>query len=577
MRRGSGRALLAFLIGAIGVGPVAAPTTAQVPGLERRTTPGRGTPELPLPPAPPGLPPFTLPPAPELPTAPPGPPSGASIFVRAIRLEGESPLPAEDLAAITRRYEGRRLGAEDLLRLRDELTLAHIERGYVNSGAVLPDQDVTGGVVVLRLVEGRLSEVELEGLRSLDPAFLEARIRQSAGPPLDVRTLQERLQLLLLDPAIGRLGARLGPGARPGEGRLEVDVEEAQRFTIDARFANDWSPSIGAENGQIGATFLNLLGRSDALRFEGSLSEGARDAFLAYAVPLTPGDLRFYVSGEVTSSDVVEQPFNQLDIQSSTWSLEFGFLRPVLQRVTDEIRLGLAFARRHAETTLLDEPFSFSPGARDGESDIAVLRFRQDWDHRGRDLAVAFRSTVSLGIGAFGATVNGDAPDSRYLAWLGQVELAQRLFGTDHQLVLRGSLQLASDSLLPLEQIAIGGLDTVRGYREDLLVLDNGYAGSIEYRLPLLRLPVPGLSERPEDGILYLAPFVDIGGGYNNSGTPDPDPRQIASVGAGFRWSPAPGFSVALYAGLPLDDTPSPDERDLQDEGIHFELRARLY
>ncbi|MEK0084024.1 ShlB/FhaC/HecB family hemolysin secretion/activation protein [Benzoatithermus flavus] len=565
-----------WLVATAGVLAAVGPAAAQAPGFERRTAPGGGAPELRLPPPPPPSPGFVLPPVPELPPTRPGPSEGVSVLVREIRLEGNTVVSTAELEPIVRRYEGRALTIEELLRLRDELTLAYVERGYVNSGALLPDQDVSQGIVTFRIVEGRLDEIRLEGLRSLDPAFLEARIRRGAGPPLNVRDLQEQLQLLLLDPTIERLGARLGPGARPGASVLEADIVEGRRLRVDARLANDWSPSVGAEHGEIGATFFNLLGRGDPLRLEASASEGSRQGYLAYSVPVTASDLRLYGSGEITRSDVVEHPFNQLDIQSRTWSLEFGASYPVLQRVADEVRLGLALSRRHSETSLLNEPFSFSPGAKNGKSDITALRFRQDWDHRGRDLAVAFRSTFSLGLDAFGATINKDAPDSRYLAWLGQFELARRLFEGDHQLVLRGSLQLASDPLLPLEQFAIGGLDTVRGYREDLLVLDNGYTASIEYRLPLFRLPIPGWSESPEDGILYLAPFADIGGGFNTD-SPTPDPDHIYSIGSGLRWSPAPGFNLALYAGVALKEVPNPQDRNLQDQGIHFEVQLRLY
>jgi hemolysin activation/secretion protein len=547
---------------------------APAPGFERRTLPRGGPPELRLPEPPPPMPEL-VPPPPALPP-PSGPATGASLFVKEIRLEGNTVLPTAALQPILRRYEGRAVTTEELLRLRDELTLAYVERGYVNSGAVLPDQDVEDGIVRMRIVEGRLDEVRLEGLTSLDPAFLEARIRRGAGPPLDVKALQEQLQLLLLDPGIDRLDARLGPGARPGEGRLEADIVEGRRLSIDGRFANDWSPSIGAEHGEFDVTFRNLLGRSDPLRFGGALSEGSQEAYLTYSAPLTPDDLRVYVAGEATSSDVVEEPFNELDIQSGTWSLEAGFSYPLLRRVEDEVRLGLALSRRHSETLLFDEPFSFSPGARNGESDITALRFRQDWDHRGRDMALALRSTFSLGLDLLGATVNDDAPDSRYTAWLGQAELAQRLFGSEHQLVFRGSAQLTSDALLALEQFAVGGLDTVRGYREDLLVRDRGYAASLEYRLPLLRLPVPGVSTRPEDGILYLTPFADIGGGFN-ADEPTPDPDVIYSVGGGLRWNATPRTGFAFYVGVPLKDVDEPDDDDLQDHGIHFELRIGFY
>jgi hemolysin activation/secretion protein len=552
------------------------PGLAQVPGIERRSLPGGVAPEFELPAPLPPAPDLSLPPLPALPR--PGPGQGPSVFVRDIRLEGNTVLGTAELEPILRRYQGREVTTEELLRLRDELTLAYVERGYVNSGAVIPDQEVVDGVITLQIIEGRLAEMRLEGLRSLDSGFLERRIRQGAGPPLNVRDLQERLQLLLLDPSIDRLNARLGPGGAPGESRLEVDFSEARRLWLAARFANDESPSVGEEHGEIEAIFRNVVGRSDPLWLRAGATEGLRQASAAYSLPLTARDLRLRLAGEITEGDVVEEPFNELDIESNSWSFEVGLSHPVFERLEDEVRLELALTREHSETSLLGEPFSFSPGVEDGESDVTALRFRQDWLHRGRDTALAFRSTFSRGIEALGGTDTDspDAPDGQFFSWLGQLEVAQRLFSSEHQILFRASAQYTTDPLLPFEQFAIGGIDTVRGYRENLLVLDKGFAASLEYRLPLVRLPVPWLSERPEDGILFLAPFADIGGGRNNS-RPTPDPDLIYSIGTGLRWSPAPGFSLAIYAGLPLRDVADPEDEGLQDKGIHFALQARLY
>ncbi|WP_181357408.1 ShlB/FhaC/HecB family hemolysin secretion/activation protein [Stenomitos frigidus] len=67
--------------------------------------------------------------------------------------------------------------------------------------------------------------------------------------------------------------------------------------------------------------------------------------------------------------------------------------------------------------------------------------------------------------------------------------------------MLRGDLQLADRPLLALEQVSEGGQDTVRGYRQDLLLADNGLFASAEVRIPLLRLP-------KLNGLLQLPPFI---------------------------------------------------------------------
>ncbi len=55
--------------------------------------------------------------------------------------------------------------------------------------------------------------------------------------------------------------------------------------------------------------------------------------------------------------------------------------------------------------------------------------------------------------------------------------------------MVRGNIQLASQPLVPMEQFATGGINSVRGYRQDLLLTDNGLFLSAEYQLPILSIP----------------------------------------------------------------------------------------
>jgi hemolysin activation/secretion protein len=532
----------------------------------------------------PELPEFRPEPAPEveLPPVPPPAPepplsSGVQVFVNAIRLTGNTVFSDQELAPVVAPYLGRAITTEELLDLRDALTARYVEAGYVNSGALIPDQEVREGVIEVQIVEGRLADVVVNGLTSLEPEFVVERIRLGAGPPLNVNQLRERIQLLLLDPAMDQVNARLGPGLRRGEGRLEIDVVEAPRYQPTFRFANDRSPAVGAEHGELTLSFGNLLGRSDPLRLQVGVSEGLKDAAIDYSVPLTARDLRVFVSGEITDSEVVEEPFNVIDVESTSSSLQVGLSWPVIRTLDDELRLEAGLERERSTTSLLGRRFSFSEGVEDGRSDVTALRLVQQWQRRSRDQVIALRSTESIGLDLLGATKNsGDLPDGQFFAWLGQAQFARRLFGSDWQLNLRGDLQLSADPLLPIERIAIGGIDTVRGYRENELVVDSGWIASAELRIPLGQLAVPGLSETPEDGALQLVPFVDAGGGWNLE-APDPEENVIYALGAGLRWQPNRRLDLRLDFAPPLVDVPTPEEDDLQDLALYFELVMRFY
>src|SRR5215470_16918409 len=109
--------------------------------------------EEPRPAPPPVLPPVVPPPLP----GPQEPLSRERVFVREIRITGNTIFSAEEIGQVAAPYVNRELTAEDLESLRVALTLLYVNRGYVNSGAILPDQTVTEGVVTYQVIEGGLA------------------------------------------------------------------------------------------------------------------------------------------------------------------------------------------------------------------------------------------------------------------------------------------------------------------------------------------------------------------------------------------------------------------------------------
>jgi hemolysin activation/secretion protein len=179
---------------------------------------------------------------------------------------------------------------------------------------------------------------------------------------------------------------------------------------------------------------------------------------------------------------------------------------------------------------------------------------------------LALRSAFSFGIDAFNSTVHDAAPDSRFVAWVGQLQWVRRLSERGDQLQLRLVGQLANDSLLPMEQFTVGGLDSVRGYRTNQLVRDEGYTGTLEYRRPLFENPSGWRN-------LQLALFVDTGQAKNKEG-PNPEPSHLTGVGFGFLWNPAPGYFGEVYFAHGTSNLPDQPGHSVQDDGVYFRFAA---
>ena len=266
---------------------------------------------------------------------------------------------------------------------------------------------------------------------------------------------------------------------------------------------------------------------------------------------------------------VVEEPLDEIDIKSEVHNLEGGISHPLINTLRRRLSLGVMLAVRENETSLLGRPFSFVPGEPSGRNQATVWRIFQDYIQRWDRHALAFRSTFSVGMNALGATpkTSDKFPSSEYFAWLGQFQYAYRVADDGTQAVLRGNAQFSDSRLLPLEQIAVGGVYTVRGYRENHLVRDQGYTLSMEFHYPLIGGNDPSTQHR-----FTLIPFMDYGEAWNLGERSD----ALWSIGAGFNWQFRP-LSAEFFYGYALNKPQPRQSGNLQDDGVFFQVRLDVF
>ncbi|MGB6300910.1 MAG: ShlB/FhaC/HecB family hemolysin secretion/activation protein [Rivularia sp. (in: cyanobacteria)] len=492
-------------------------------------------------------------------------PSGIAFFVKEIQIKGNSVLQ-DEIDRLKQPLENKKIAFEQLLQLRSQITQLYADNGYISSGAFIPtNQNVANGIVQIQVVEGELEDISITGLQRLPKSYVRSRIRRFAGKPLNQQRLEQALQLLQIDPVIERVNAELTAGSVPGNNILQLQITEAPAFHAGVTFANNQSPSVGEQQASIFLAHDNLFGFADEFSAEYGITEGLDVYNLNYFIPFNALDGTIGVRFSNSDSRIIEDEFNDLDIRSETETLSFNLRQPIINTPNNELALGLAFDLRRTQTFILDDiPFSFTEGPEEGESKLSVIRFSQDWLRRNTNSVLAARSQFSVGIDAFDATVNDTGTDGRFVAWVGQFQWVQRL-SPRILMLAKVNTQLTGDSLLSAEKISIGGVDTVRGYRQNKVVTDSGIVGGIEARIPLLS----------EVETLQLIPFFDIGTGWNNRGE-NPSPQTLASLGLGLQWQPINDLGLRLDYGIPLIGR-GESGNSLQEKGFNFSVRYQPF
>lgn len=159
-----------------------------------------------------------------------------------------------------------------------------------------------------------------------------------------------------------------------------------------------------------------------------------------------------------------------------------------------------------------------------------------------------------------------------------QLARIQRLFGKEGKWLLyaRFDGQFTDDPLVPSEQKALGGMNTIRGYKERSVLGDWGYNGTVELRTPLLdRRIISKLKtgEKPLETVQFVA-FVDYG--YLERHEPLPGEETDATLlgaGAGFRLSLGEYIQARVDYGIALEDTEVGDESGGR---LHVSIQAQF-
>ncbi len=492
------------------------------------------------------------------------------LFLKDVRFSGNTVFKRDALLQVAEPYLNRLVSANDLEELRIRISYMYIDQGYVNSGAVLPDQKISNGVVHYQIVEGQLTDILITGTGWLWPGYVSSRLNGNEEDILNIQDLQEKFQLLLTDPLIKRLTGELKPGDKPGDAVLDLLVDRETPYALSLAFDNYHPPSSGSYEGVLDGRLYNLTRLGDELFLHGEVTEGAWDVSGMFAVPVSSRDTRLFLRFEKSSSSVIEESLKIIDIDSSFRSYEAGINHPLYRTLSSEFITGISLSWRRSKTWLLGETFPFSPGVEsDGTASTSVVRITGEYTDRSQTSVVALRSTFAIGVSLFNSTVHSDEADSRFFAWIGQGRYGHKFDDIDSKLLLRADIQLASDMLLPMERLAVGGVYSVRGYRENELVRDNGCALSMEFRYDLYGDP-----EDTNHLSMQLAPFLDGGTGWNDGMFEDIEYLASGGLGLLLNWK---GVHAECFLAYAFTDPVEKVDYDLQDSGIHFRLSWDLF
>lgn len=438
--------------------------------------------------------------------------------IRTITLKGVTLISAQQQAALVQPFQDKCLGVNQLNALLKAITQFYIDRGYVTSRAYLPQQDMADGELEVLIVEGRLEGLDQSAVAS--DRELAIAFPGQTGDVVDLRELEQLVDQL------NRLPSRpaqleLLPGEQVGGSRVRLQGEPLKPWRVSLNRHNNGESSTGEQQWGAGLDWDSPLGLADQLRLYGggdAVSDEYRHSAnqgLAYSLPYgwwtfsysynqsyyrTQGEASgflFEMDGESKSHQANAERVLHRDAVSKT-AISFGLAHLRTRNYIENSLLDVS-SQRLSETQL-----GLNHGRRIG---TAFVNADIGWQH---------------GNGSFDAQRRGDPlhgePDARYHKYTLTLSALQpfQLWGESFRFDSLLNAQKSEDVLYSPQRISIGGLASVRGFKEQSLSGDSGgyWRNQLRWRRPIGWEPLrPFLQEY---GLAYAYDVGVIHGGRYN-------------------------------------------------------------
>jgi len=189
---------------------------------------------------------------------------GAQFRLNGIQVQGNTVMDKDDIVSLVTPYVGTMMTSADLKAVASKITQLFVEQGYATTKCIIPAQQVNDGVVVLKVVEDKLGQIQLSGAETYlyDVRLFLAQLHDLQGKVIHLPTLNSRLRHLSQLPA-----TRVQPTlVKQSEGTTDLvlkltDLED--QFSVSVN--NSGSRFTGTNRLSSSAVFNNVSGSSDVL------------------------------------------------------------------------------------------------------------------------------------------------------------------------------------------------------------------------------------------------------------------------------------------------------------------------
>ncbi|MBS7776998.1 ShlB/FhaC/HecB family hemolysin secretion/activation protein [Acidovorax sp. CCYZU-2555] len=497
-------------------------------------------------------------------------PGAARFDIARFQVEGNTLVSSETIARAVAPLTGAQREFSDIQRAVDAIERAYVQSGFTAVKVTVPEQELAGGAVKIRVVEAVMTPVTVVGNQHFSTENIRASLgslQTGAAPRLG--DLSASIQLANDNPA-KQVSVSMAEGSLPGTVDATVSVVDHKPLRFIATLDNTGTAASGHWRSGIAVQHANLFDRDHVgtLAYstspDGPSGQNLNVYSVGYRVPLYAlGDSIDFVYGRSSVNTPASSPtlggVLGFTGRGETLGLRYNHFLGRSGETAAKLVFGLDHKKIDSRCDVNGMPVSTTGATPPISSCVPYtttpLSITYTGQRDGVEQALAYNIGLARNLASGTRYTNLDGRTDRYsyltpgnrstrdgfMVLRGGATVLQAL-DSGWQVRLGGNAQLTNTPLVASEQLSLVGANAVRGFDERAVAADSGLVLNAELYTPELG-PGMGLPVN-----LRALVFVDAGYGANRkaAGTYLPSHTNVASTGVGARYTLSRDFSARL-------------------------------
>lgn len=398
-------------------------------------------------------------------------PSTVKVLVKSFKITGNTVISSEEIQNILSKYVDRTLTLTELKDCSRLIVDFYISKGFT-ARSFLPPQEVKDGIIEIAVLEGKLSNIEIDSIMSqrLKPEIAKGIIEKShpVGEVLEIEKLEKGLLLLSDNPGIMQTSA-LSAGANPGDSKLKIKLEDTSLFNSILTGSNYGSKATGSNQISLASSINSPLSIGDQIIFQAMKTEGIDYGRLGYSLPLDYSGLKVGINASKMNYETVKG----IDADGSSKSVGLELSYPIIRTSNNNLTFSISYDEkdyfnRSTGTVISDKtnnPITTSLNGNIYDSEgyftygISFTRGNLDLSSLESDYQADYQTAQTNGL--YSKTA---------------LNLSRTQYLTDSLFLGLGTLfQQSNKNLDSSERLYLGGVSGIRAYPSNEAAGDEGY------------------------------------------------------------------------------------------------------